>query len=262
MLSVNIPSVLIIAAVACEPAPVAADGYEPGAATAEAWLDRAARRIADLETIRCDLVYVRIEGVGFIDSQETRKGKLIYLPGPPTHFAVQFDRLIVDQRVQKLSQWYIFDGKWIVDRNDTEKIFIKRQFVPSDAEPGKTNPLALEGGPFKVPFTAKKEQLLKRLTVELMPDDAKDPPNTVHLRFKPKPAQRMDITQIDVWYDRALLVPVRAETLDDGPNLEIVTLEAIQLDEPVDTEVFDVSAPPKGEGWTVEIKPYEQKRSR
>ena len=262
MLSVNVLSVLIMAALACESAPAAADGLEPGAATAEAWLDRAAGRIADLETIRCDLDYVRIEGVGFIDSKETRKGKLIYLPRPPARFAVRFDRLIVDRRTQKLSQWYIFDGRWGVDRNDTEKIFIKRQLVPPDAEPAKTNPLALGDGPFKVPFTADKEQLLKRLTVELLPSDAKDPPNTVHLRFEPKPAQRMNITRIDVWYDETLLVPVRAETLDDGPNLEIVTLKAIQLDVPVDLEVFDVSAPPKGEGWTVEIKPYEQKRSR
>lgn len=235
---------------------VATEG-EQAIETADAWLRRIEQRFADIRTLQARIVLHRIEAVGILDDRETRLGSLFYTAGPPALFAIHFVQRSIDGRPEPQSMWYRFDGRWLVERDDQEKLFTRTEVVAPDAPAHKTDPLTTGDGPFFLPITAKREHLLKRFTVDLVAAGPRDPADTVHLRLRPRPDRRMAMTRIDLWYHRKSLLPVRVETLDDAPNQSIVTVRQITLDRPVDPAVVDTSVP-RERGWRVTVRPYEK----
>ncbi len=228
---------------------------------AEHWLERAEKRLEKIKSIKAKIKYVRIEGVGLFDSKETRKGDLVYQPGPPTRFSVHFQQLIAENRATKIGHRFIYNRGWLVECDDVQKVFRKQQMLASDADPAKAGPLGLGDTPFIVPINLPKKQLVKKHVVTLVARDKNDPPNSVHLLLKPKPNIRTDIIRIDLWYDRTTVLLIRAESVDDGPNKNIVELSMVEVDRPIGAKVFDVSSPPKGEGWDVTIELHPSVRA-
>ena len=256
--------------------------------SAQEWLGHFAQRLEKLKTLAADITFQRIDGVGLLDDKQTRRGRLIFKssapatkekPHTPAMFAVHFNKLIVDKRLQTIDKHYIFDGQWMVERDNLEKIMnkweitpaaiisgpskpgLRPQTTPPKTSPGTTtkpaDPLALGDGPFFFPVTASQNSILKRFAVELALSGKDDPPHTVHLRLTPKPNRRTEVTQLDIWYDKQTAMPLRVETLDDGPNQKIITIGRFDIDKPVDDKVFDTSAP-KERGWHITAEPYRK----
>ena len=245
--------------------PVSPAAVEKSPDTADAWLEHIEKRLAKIKTIHAHITYERIDGVGILDDKQTDLGQLLFQAAAPkspsaearpARFAVHFVKSIIDRRPQPQDVRLIFDGRWLVRRNNDEKIFNKDEIVPPNAPKDKEDPLSSGEGPFVFPVTAGKERILKRFDAALIPTAEKDLRQTVHLRLTPKPSRRQELMQIDIWYHVKTGVPMRVETLDDAPNQTIVKVSKVKLDKPIDRAAFDVSVP-KERGWHVEVRPYE-----
>ena len=268
---------LMLFALGCAVESNAADGKQPlqptvsvtpvekSFDTADTWLEHIEKQLAKIETIHADISYERIDGVGILDDKQTQIGQLLFQAAAPTspstgarpaRFAIHFVKLTIDGRPQLQDIRHVFDGRWLVRRNNDEKIFNKDEIVAPDASENKKNPLSLGEGPFTFPVTAGKERILKRFNAALISTAEKDPLQTVHLRLIPKPDRRQELAQIDIWYHVKTGVPMRIETLDNAPNQTIVTVSKVKLDKAIDSVAFDVTVPHE-RGWHVEVRPYE-----
>lgn len=218
------------------------------------WLTRIEARAATLVSLRAKVRYDAIKGLQ--RDRQRRFGTILYAPGPPARFNARFTSLIVDDRKQEQDRAYIFDGQWLVERLADQKLFIKRQVVGPDTPPDKADPLRFGEGPFALPITLHKDEILARFHVALIAPSKDDPTDTVRIRFEPLPGRRTTVERIDVWYHREKLLPLRAVTTDDSENQTIVDLSDVKLDEPFTAADFD-TAEPKDSGWRVEVKPWE-----
>lgn len=230
--------------------------------TVDAWLDRIEARSAAVKSLHAQLMVDRIQNL--VGDRQRRFGTMVYDAGPPGRFAVHFDRLLVDRRLDHDQRHYVFDGQWLVERYEKDKLYIKRQVVaPRDGQASagdRDDPLALGTGPFVVPVQLKKASLLKRFSAELVGLESDGSSTTIHLRLVPKPGHAIAWTQVDLWYDHQTLLPRRARTIDDSENESVVVLSDVRVDEPVDASVIDTSVP-TDRGWRIEIKPWNEKGS-
>ena len=233
--------------------------------TADTWLEHIEKQLAKTKTIHANISYERIDGVDILDDKQTQIGKLIFQAAAPkspstgarpARFAIHFVKLTIDGRSQIQDIHHVFDGRWLVRRNNDEKIFNKDEIVAPDAPEDNKNPLGLGEGPFTFPITAGKERILKKFNASLISTVEDDPLQTVHLRLTPKPGRHQELAQIDIWYHVKTGVPMRIETLDDAPNQTIVKVSTVKLNLTIDSTAFDVTVP-RERGWHVEVRPYE-----
>lgn len=223
---------------------------------ASAWLDKIETKAKTIKTLEAKLKYERTQGL--LKDTQTRFGSLIYRTGPMPGFVVHFDRLVIDDRPERRSRWYIYDGTWLVEKLEDQKQFFKRQIVPPDAPADRRDPLALGEGPFAVPVTMNKERVLRRYQVELVPPAEKEvPANSVHLKLVPHDADSASFQEIDIWYDRDSLLPVKVRSLNDSQTESVITLREPQVNQPIDAGAIDTSLP-KGDGWRTEVTPWEK----
>src|SRR5690606_9605697 len=90
----------------------------------DAWLTKLEARSDEIRTLTARLRYDKIDAL--LGDEQRRFGMLHYQAGPPARFAVHFDRLVVDgNRGRQQNRWYVFDGRWLVERLDDEKQFRK-----------------------------------------------------------------------------------------------------------------------------------------
>lgn len=234
-------------------APATQPANAAAANTVEGWLDRIEQRSADLQSLRAKLRYQRIQGL--LGGEQVRFGELVYQAGPPARFAVHFDRLVVDERLQMQERGFIFDGRWMAERivDDGSKVFIRRELVPPE-EVGR-DLLRLGEGPFALPLDLKKQTVLSRFDVSLADPAEDDPANTVHLALEPRRGTDIDQNRIDIWYDRDTLLPVQVRTeKTDADEVTVIRLLEPEPGAAVDADAFD-TAPPREPDWQVEIKP-------
>lgn len=229
-------------------------------------LDRIAAKAATIQTLQARVRYDRIQELQ--GDRQRRFGTLYYLAGPPAQFAAHLDQLLADRRLEPMDRWYIFDGTWLVEKiaDQKPKQFVKRQIAPpstgmdaSPAQAGRPNPLALGDGPFVVPLDFNKERILARFDVTLVAADTNaDPANmtSIHLRLVPRAGQRMNASQIDLWYDAETLLPMRVRSEDaEAGNVSMIDLSKVQVNEAINTTVINTDEP-KEQGWDVVIKPW------
>ena len=212
-------------------------------------------RTSTVKTLQAKLVYDRTQQL--VGDRQRRFGTLVYEKGPPAGFAVHFDRLLVDRRMDHDDRWYIFDGQWLAERYDDQKLFIKRQVIPphsTDDDHAPPDPLALGAGPFALPIGLKREQIVKRFDVSLTPPADDDSP--FHLHLVPKPDHPSEFTEIDLWYERKRLLPTRVRTIDDSENETVVALSQFRVNEQADADTINTS-PPTEPGWRIEVKPWQ-----
>lgn len=221
-------------------------------------MDRVERETAKIKTLRAKVRYDRVQELQ--GDEQRRFGKLLFVAGPPAKFAVHFHLIIADDAPRKLDRWIIFDGEWLVERDNFGKKFVKTQVAPPDAKKPRVDPLALGEGPFAMPIGAKKELILKRFNVKLVdPDEEEDPPDTVHLRLTAWPERDIEYDRIDLWYSRKTLLPVRASTRQTGSRDKHIfhLMGEPKVNGKTTADEIDTSAP-KGRGWHVEVTPWEE----
>jgi hypothetical protein len=253
-------------------ADAASDIPHAEAGEAERWVQLIAQRHAAVHTIHARITYDRIQDL--LGAVERRYGRLVYDAGPPGRFAVHVDRLLVDDRLEQQDRWYVFDGRWLIERLNDRRQFLARQLVGPDTDPADQDPLALGRGPFVVPIGPNAQHMLERFDVSVIHgheddnDADTDEADTdaaagnaethdlLRLRLVPRDHDRTDFERIDIWYDRDTLLPQRVRSVDQSQNISDIFLRDAQLDAPVDSAIFDTT-PPTERGWEIEITPWE-----
>jgi outer membrane lipoprotein-sorting protein len=224
------------------------------------WLDRLEARGKEISTLQANVEYVKEDEL--LGDQQVRTGRVLYESGQgrQTRFAVLFKELLVDEKVVKQQQEFLFDGAWLVEKDHKHKRFVKRQVVA----PGKqapVDPLSIDG-PFPLPLGQKRQSVLERFNVTLAEDPAEELPNTVHLQLTPRadaPPQpdHRKFDRIDLWFDKTTLLPAKVQTRD-GPSLTTVLLDGIKVNQTDPAELSSIlNMTPPGDGWKIEIKPLE-----
>ncbi len=212
-------------------------------------------KLQTVDTLRCKLVYTRKQEL--LGDKQVRLGSLVFLRKPgPARFGIEFNKLIVDERMEAEVKSYVYDGQWLVEKIPAQKQFFKRQI--SDPKAGPQEDLLESGkGPFIIPLTTKKDQILARFTATVVAPNAKiDPDNTLHLLLIPKPGQTIEFTSIDIWYDSETLLPRKVRTSDASKNVSEVLLQEIVPNLDIDANRLDTTAPAEP-GWRIEITPWE-----
>lgn len=215
------------------------------------WLERIEQRAREVRDLQARVRYESVDEL--LGSRQIRAGVLVYDAGPPARFAARFDRAVIDEQLRMQSRSYIFDGRWLAERHDDEKLFWRRELVPAGQE-GR-DLLRLGEGPFAVPLGLEADAVLERFEVELIEPADDDPARSVHLRLTPREHVRIDQEQIDLWYDRGTLLPIRAVTREQDTQ-SILTLSDVRINAGLEGQPFD-TAPPAGSDWQVQIVPLE-----
>lgn len=261
---------------------------------AEALLNALESADKDLVSLTADVKYDRtfeIQG-----DRQVRLGKLYFVVDPPApddatktprkRFAIKFDRLYVGEVVRDEHKTYIFDGQWLMEKDQDTKFFMKRQVVP----PGEHfDPLKIGEGPFVLPIGQKKADIDRRYTVQLLPTnegiepaaDATEPEKRdaerlkgdvagswqLKLTAKPEFAPEEEFSEIRLWYKRGAkgeLLPRLARTVNKAGDVAVVLLTNTELqlvgkpenkDAAVPAAVVDTTAP---EGWDGRIEPFRK----
>ncbi len=231
------------------------------------WLDKIAAKQKEVKTLKTRVRWDKIELL--TGDEQLRFGELLFDGSEPARFALHLDRLVIGKRNETDKRDYIFDGKWLAEVRHKEKQFNRRQVVASDATGEDKDPLALGNGPFPLPVRIDKERILKRFTVELvdvmkdvdLPD--RDQPlkkqldNTVRLRMTPLPTFKTDLDQVDFWYEKDSLLPVRIEAIKDSTiNSVWLFHDENSTNAKLAKDAFD-TMPPKERGWDVVIEPLK-----
>jgi len=218
-------------------------------------LDEIEAAARGLKTLKAELRYDRVQGL--LGDEQRRFGQFRYDAGPPAKFDARFDKLLVDGAARKIDLRYTFDGVWLAERDGEDKTFTLRRMVVLDAKGQRQRKQPLRGeSPFVLPFDAKKADILENFAVELIEPSPEDPENTLHLALTPLPRVSMDLTRIDLWYDRETLIPRRVATVDDSENTSIIDLMKVQTNRDLPDRTFDTT-PPRGAGWDVQVVPLD-----
>ena len=237
------------------PKPVAETPGE--GASAEQWLDAIEARASDLETLRAEVALLTIQPL--LGDRQWRFGHLVYHAGPPARFNLHFDRRAADEHLVEDDQRWIFDGRWLAERLEQRRQFIRRELVPP--ERAGEDLLRLGEGPFVLPLDLERETVMQRFEVELIQEQG-DPfaderegvpafENTVRLRLTPREGVQVEQSRIDLWYDRDLLLPVRAFTVRDEDGREsVISLRRFETGFEADEQTFSTE-PPDEPGWQV-----------
>ena len=228
-----------------------AEGNAEKEPTLDEWLTKLENKAKEIKTLTAELRYDRINEL--LDSKEIRKGMFFYQAGPPRKFAAHFTFQLSNRRGVKIDKWWIYDAKWLVEKNVTDKFFKRYEVAkPSDADEDQTQVLELGEGPFAIPIDFNKKTLLKKFNVELMKKSDIGPKNSIHLRLTPRHPEQVEETYFDLWYDRHTLLPTMVETVnEDQETRSIFKLTKPQLNQEIEAKIFNTT-PPKGNEWTID----------
>jgi hypothetical protein len=236
-------------------------------------LDRLEEAHREIKSLEAKVIFTKTKKL--LKETTEREGNVKYLagtekgddgkPGKPHQFRIVFDNLIVNDVLRPVRLEYVFDGQWLAEKDHDRKFCHRRQVVA----PGKRlNPLALDG-PFPIPLNQKRQVILERFNVKLVDPTEKEiasakkkkakPP--FHLALTPKEKDpNQPLKTVDLWFDQETLLPVRVDTVSprgDGSSVKLSKVTVNQIDDTKAKAIFDTSAPPKGNGWRVEIEPLK-----
>lgn len=231
----------------------------PAIASAGDLLDAVAAADAKIETLTASIRYETIQAL--LDDRQVRRGTALLHISPDRRlkrFRVSFTQFISSRGLEEQSRDYIFDGRYLVERLNDEKQFIKREVV----RPGQEiDPLAIDG-PLPLPIGQSREAILRRFTAELLEregDESDRLKGHYRLRLTARNADD-DLETVDLWYDPATLLPGRAlitERGGDSVRVDLVRAKVNSVE--VDPAEFSTQSPPLSEGWRIDVRNLEDK---
>lgn len=254
--------------------PEAGDAAQRAFETPRDLLSALAEKDAQTTTLTGDVRYTIINALE--NDRQERRGRLAIKNSDNTDssqsrkYAVRFDQLIIDQRLDEINEHYIFDGRWFVERLPREKQFNKRELVRQ----GDTlDPMELmRDAPFWVSLGRDQDRLLETYDARLRPtsDGLVDNPDFPELRFlaelphvagttqlmlTPKPGTKAedDWEWVRIWTNPETLLPALYIKQDWTGDLQIVELFSTKTNQDIPASVFDTTAPDARSGWRVQI---------
>lgn len=219
----------------------------------------------DLRSFTAAIRYTKEQGL--IGDVQIRRGRVLAVRDPGSgrlKFAVKFNQHILGSSVHERAQDFIFDGFWLVERDNTERSFVKRQIVDPAAPADAFDPFAIDG-PFPLPVGQNRAAVLARFDAELLESAAEGRlQNAWHLKLTPKSPKAQDETleRVDLWYDRDTRLPIKAILVESGGDeISTVELATIERNAAVEEAIFDTTPPSaeerRREGWSVTIVPLQ-----
>ena len=250
-------------------APPAANEDQPAQAEAPAdpvasLLDELQQSAADLRTFTADVLYQTEDAL--LGQKVARKGSIAYqVDAERNHkkFAIRFTQIIESGRMRQRNKYYIFNDRWLVEVDEAEKTFIKREIVP----PGSTfDPLKLGEGPFPLPIGQAREEVMARFDVELieLPEagslaSLRDKIEVHGLRLIPKAdaPEAEDYDHIDLFYDKNTLLPAGVEVIEANGNRKTARLENLLRNPEMDEDFSVVEPDPTV--WRIDVRPWQDR---
>lgn len=174
-------------------------------------------------------------------------------------------------RLERDTVEWVFNGFDLVERRFGEKMVVRHTMGNA-----KADPLKIGEGPIPLPVGQRREDILARFTVELLPpekdlvgadEDTKDAAvvmrtqvakDCVQLKLIPKPehARECSFKEARLWYRRSgvdgkegRLLPRMARAVNKQDDVDTVMLINVQVNTDV-ARVFDASVP---EGWQEQV---------
>jgi hypothetical protein len=207
---------------------------------------------ADLKTLKTRVRYTRLQVL--TGDEQRRFGDFFYISGDddrPTRFAMLFDRLVIDERARPMETWYVFDGRWLLERDHDTKSAVRRELVAKGAE--RSDMLNMGKGQLPIPLKLKADDVLKQYDVEKL-DDAPFGDQTLHhLKLTPREGGETAVP-IELWFDSETLLLQKIVTEEDGDEIEIL-FPTPKLNPDIDQKVFDTGLPETKDGWQVQEVP-------
>jgi hypothetical protein len=221
-------------------------------------LEDSDKNLTDLTAgIRYDLLK------GIAGDQQIRVGEVALKNTQPRSFAVKFRELQVGTRVDAIAQTYAFDGRFFVEKDDTTKLYVKREIV---REGEATDPLKVGQGPFPLPIGQAASEILGRYDATLVEATAGLVANTAseqaalegfvdgckQLVLTPKAGTSADLVKIQLWYRQVdgRWLPRMARTTNQQEDVAIIQLINIKLNAGLGSDALAADAPTEA-GWTV-----------
>lgn len=186
-------------------------------------------------------------------------------------YAVRFEQLQLDRRVEEVDERYVFDGRWLVERLPREKQFIKREVVPAGRTPDPME--MMRDAPFWVSVGDDADRVLRDYHAEVLPatDGLVENPiaedlaglarlveGCVQLRLTPREGSpgEDDWESVRLWFTPEGLLPrLYVKTAWTG-DLQIAELFGVEVNGEVPASTFDTEAPDPGSGWQVQVTPW------
>jgi hypothetical protein len=225
-------------------------------------LDQLERSVPDLNSFTAALTYDKQDEL--LGRNERRAGQLVYRLDPRTKrksFALVFDTVMIGDRRRREDKRYVFDGRWLVEISTADKQFIKREIVA----PGKElDPLKLGEGPFPLPIGQPKKEVLSRFdaSAATLPANGllKDLQNVQGLLLVPKPgtAEAEEFTTVELFYDKATLLPVGIIAVEKAGDRKIIRLSDIKRNPALDEAALaqlNIEEPDPRE-WRIDVRPW------
>jgi hypothetical protein len=226
-------------------------------------LDELERSASDLRDFQAEFIYFKHDAV--LDHDQIRTGEVVFQarPGGTKRFAILMERLIVGTRARDRRTHWIFDGRWLVEIDHEEKIFIKREIVP----PGETfDPLKFGEGPFPMPIGQPKNEVRARFDAkrvdrprdETLAEQLGDRPvKGLLLVPKPDAPEAGDFEWAEVFYDHETLLPVGISLWETGGDRKTVTLCNLRRNAGVDEAKLSIREP-DGPEWRIDVPRYQE----
>jgi len=218
----------------------------------DAILDRLERRGDAIEDLSAKLTFQRFDEL--VEERLTRHGELLYRRDEPNaRFLVRFDDMVIDRVIRKQKAWYVFDGRWFVEKQESTKTVVRREVV----RPGeRINPFKLGQGPFPLPFGQKKADILGRFVVKLVEPIPGDPPESDHLLLVPRTDSDMAdrYRKLDFYVARKLELPVRIRLYQKDDKIVTADFANVAVNTGLAAGRFELPVP---EGWQLIEEPLE-----
>ncbi len=227
-------------------------------------LDSIERAGEDLHAFTADVAYRKDDAL--LGGGELRTGSMVYDTNPEAspRLAVNFDYRIdlgSNERRAEHKQ-LIFDGGWLVERDEAARQFIKRQIVrPGDM----ADPMRL-GGPFPLPIGQKREDVLRTFTVTKLdppPDHFAVPKSEalkligLHLVPREGSEESEDWASIDLWYDLDKWLPIgviATEVNGDQRRIRLTKAKLHDVLPEASESLLSIEVP--SDGWSVDVQPW------
>lgn len=196
-----------------------------------------------LKSCKATVDYLYINEPELLDSRTLRKGTLLYQKtNKGSKMRLNFDTVKQDEGdEQKKQEQYFFDGVWLTKIDFTLRQIDQYQQAPVD-KPVEVFDYISHNFPI-VGFSGA-ETLQKQFVITLVPP-AEDEKKLHHLLLKVKPdsVYKEDYTQIDLWIDSELYLPVRMLSISTQGDIYDLVLSKPELNKSLSEKLFVIDAP-------------------
>lgn len=197
----------------------------------------------ELKSCKAAVDYLFIHEPELLDSRTLRKGTLLYQKNDKgSKMRLNFDTIKQDDGdEQKKREQYFFDGVWLTKIDYTLRQIDQYQQAPTD-KPVEVFDYISHNFPI-VGFSGT--QTLQKQFVITLVAPAEDEKKLYHLLLKVKPdsVYKDDYTQIDLWIDSELYLPVRMLSVSTQGDIYDLVLSKPELNKSLPENLFVIDAP-------------------